>query len=394
MPSDGKMVSKRLKAIRFIDRGNKFFIFGVLKTMKKLYLLTVLLGAILGLRAQGPCQLKLEEVYLDTAASDCNHLFFKYKVSGGTVSNYYWNYGDGNSCTCLHPKHTYTQNGTFQLCGRIEDANGCKDSMCINVTVNCSDPCDLSEIGIYSADTLSYSCNEYEFNTIVSKNTKVLNWDFGDGNTSADAFTTHRYASNGTYNVKLIIKDSIDCADTANWQVLVDCKDMPCDIRITSIDTSSVHDCHTKRFSIATNHPTKLIWWEFGDGQSGLGNVTETHYYKDSGLYRVCIYAYDSSNCVDTSCFNILVNCKGSNSSIHSSSIQQWIKASVFSQSIEIDIPTTGSFELLDMNGKLVLSAQLKEGSHQIATVHIERGVYTISIYTKDGNERKMLIKL
>ena len=362
--------------------------------MKKLYLLTILLGAIIGLRAQGPCQLKLEEVYLDTAASDCNHMFFKYKVSGGTVSNYYWNYGDGNSCTCLHPKHTYTQNGTFQLCGRIEDANGCKDSMCISVTVNCSDPCDLSEIGIYSADTLSYSCNEYEFNSIVSSNTKSLNWDFGDGNTSTDKYTLHQYAMNGTYNVRLIIKDSIDCADTANWQVLVDCKDMPCDMRILTLDSSTGINCHTKRFSITTSKPSKSIWWQYGDGNSGFGNATEVHYYADSGAYDVSVFAYDSFNCADTAFIRTIVSCPGSNSAISSLKQKQWLESAFITENIVVNLPQEGVFKLTDINGRQVMEGALQTGKNQIQSEGIGKGVYTIQIEVDERKEHCILIKL
>ena len=80
-----------------------------------------------------------------------------------------------------------------------------------------------------------------------------------------------------------------------------------------------------------------------------------------------------------------MVNCKGSNSSIHSSSIQQWIKASVFSQAIEIDLPTAGSFELLDMNGKLALAPtnySLENGEHSLTldTENVANGLYIIEL--------------
>lgn len=368
-------------------------IFVVLNTMRKIYSLLFFINLLSGLSAQGPCQLKLEEVYLDTAASDCNHLFFKYKVSGGTVSNYYWNYGDGNSCTCLHPKHTYTQNGTFQLCGRIEDANGCKDSMCISVTVNCANPCDLSEIGIYSADTLSYSCNEYEFNSIVSKNTKVLNWDFGDGNSSGDAFTTHKYSKNGSYNVRLIIKDSIDCADTADWLVQVNCKDVPCDMRILTIDTSTGPDCHNKRFSITTSKPAKSIWWQYGDGNSGFGNATEIHYYADSGNYEVCVYAYDSFNCVDTACFNLLVNCPGKNSDIDQIESYKWVYSSIFNETITFESTVEASYQLIDINGRVLKKGLVTLGKNLISTDEFVKGVYTLVIENQVHTERGRLMK-
>lgn len=47
-------------------------------------------------------------------------------------------------------------------------------------------------------------------------------WDFGDGNTSTQVNPAHLYSSIGTYNVQLIIADSIGCSDSTIRVVQVD----------------------------------------------------------------------------------------------------------------------------------------------------------------------------
>src|SRR5690606_23661987 len=145
----------------------------------------VLFFSTLGnLFAQNPCDLQITEIKLDSNQSTCNYKVIEYTLSGGQAASYYWEYGDGENCTCLHPKHFYTQNGNFDVCAVITDTSGCKDTLCQSVEVNCSNPCDLSEIGIHSVDTLSFTCSEVEFITITSSNARYIKWDFGDGDSS------------------------------------------------------------------------------------------------------------------------------------------------------------------------------------------------------------------
>jgi hypothetical protein len=267
---------------------------------------------IIAFSASSQCTLKLDSVWLDSVGSSCNHLFFKYKYSGGTPHSYWWDYGDGNACSCIKPKNVYNHNGTFLVHGKITDINGCSDSFDIMVNVSCSNPCDLSEIGINSFDSLSYSCDEYEFNTITSANAKKIKWDFGDGDTSSSKFIVHTYKNNGTYHVKLDIQDSIGCADTAELTVIVDCPPVksPCNFVITKIDTLTGQDCKTKLFTLSSNVEAVTIEWRYGDGHTNYTNGSQSsRSYADTGVYQLCAIALDSVGCRDTMCQWVNVYC-------------------------------------------------------------------------------------
>lgn len=349
--------------------------------MKGFYALLCLILSTFSLQAQTPCQLSLDDIYLDTAASDCNHLFFKYKISGGTATSFLWNYGDGNSCTCLHPKNAYNRNGNFDVCGRIQDANGCADSLCKSFTVYCSDPCHLSELGIFSMDSSSFTCSEFEFITITSSNTKKVHWDFGDGDTAGSKYEVHDFKANGVYNVRLIINDSINCADTANLQVTVDCPPSHfCDFKLL-LDTLP-DSGKTKHFRIKTNKPYVKLWWDYGDTKGEYGDsVTEHTYYNVIPTsYTVCVHGYDSSGCEDTVCVTVYVHGDDTSHSMLNSIRAHNLYSGLITGSDQLSIKLLKPcrFSMIDASAKLVLSGTLEEGQQTVDIRMLSSGIYTL----------------
>ena len=111
-------------------------------------------------------------------------------------------------------------------------------------------------------------------------------WDFGDGDTSNVANPNHIYPSPGTYQVELtvydnycmkrVLKDSVTiCPDTTAIGYLASSLGKV----VTFIDTS-----------ISAGY---LFSWDFGDGQTGQGQVIN-HSYVNSGMYWVCLDITDS----------------------------------------------------------------------------------------------------
>lgn len=66
----------------------------------------------------------------------------------------------------------------------------------------------------YSVDT----CSSSQLTNSVIAN---WDWDFGDGNTSTQTNPLHLYSSTGTYNVQLMITDSIGCQDSLTLPITV-----------------------------------------------------------------------------------------------------------------------------------------------------------------------------
>lgn len=363
--------------------------------MKKIYLILLFTFICSIAKAQSPCLVSLDSVYLDTAQSTCNQLYFKYNVTGGTISSYGWTYGDGNACACIKPKNFYTKNGTYEVCGIIKDVNACPDTLCASFNVNCSNPCDLSGIGIFSADTLSYSCNEIEFNSIISDNAKKIRWDFGDGDSSDQTYVIHTFNQNGQYNVRLIIQDSIACADTADFTIQIDCSiTTPCDFRLTSIDTASGVGCKTKLFQLKSNVNPKLIRWEFGDGQFVLNTKSTQITYQDTGLYEVCVYASDSMDCKDTICQWVLVKCPKPSTSVYGlTTNSNYLYPNPFTDVLIIQMLDIAECIIYDVNMKIIKTVKLEQGNNELNLSDLKSGVYFFKLQTDTNSSVYSLIK-
>jgi len=356
-----------------------------------LFLLLILSGQAF---AQPPCQLSLDSIQLDMSNSTCNYLQFKYKVSGGTPTAYSWTYGDGNGCSCIKPKHFYTANGSYQVCGRIQDANGCADSLCATFIVNCSDPCDLSEIGIFSLDTLSYSCNEMEFITITSTNARKIRWDFGDGDTSDSKYVVHTYTSKGQYKVRLIVQDSIACADTADLTVDITCSlTEPCSMQIQSVDTAGGANCKTKRFTLFTTKPYQFVYWNYGDGSLDTGMRIRTKVYADTGVFNLCVIAEDSFQCRDTLCRPIRVSCPNTASLSETDFANNRIYPSPFSRELNLVLALPGTIQLFDTGMKMLMSKDSEAGLSTLDLSFLRAGIYLLCIENAQGRYVYQIVK-
>ncbi|MBE1159394.1 PKD domain-containing protein [Dyella acidiphila] len=56
--------------------------------------------------------------------------------TGGTISSYAWNFGDGSSSTTASPSHTYTAAGTYTVSLQVTDNTGASNSTSQSVTVS------------------------------------------------------------------------------------------------------------------------------------------------------------------------------------------------------------------------------------------------------------------
>jgi PKD repeat protein len=124
---------------------------------------------------------------------------YAFTNGSGVSSTSIWDYGDGSPLdTAFNPTHTYASPGNYTVCSTIY-APCDTDTVCNTVII-----CPAPALADYTYST-TYPTVAF---TDASTNAVSYSWDFGDGNTSAQASPSHTYAGLGLYNVCLSVTDS------------------------------------------------------------------------------------------------------------------------------------------------------------------------------------------
>ncbi|MDZ7777706.1 MAG: PKD domain-containing protein [Bacteroidales bacterium] len=93
-------------------------------------------------------------------------------------------------------------------------------------------------------------------------------WDFGDGNTSAEQNPTHTYVSEGTYDVELTVsnEEGSDSESKTNYITVNAAGSVP--VAAFTANQTSIEEGGIIEFTDqSTNNPTSWSW-DFGDGST------------------------------------------------------------------------------------------------------------------------------
>ena len=116
----------------------------------------------------------------------------------GSENTFTWDFGDGSSSSEPNPTHTFTSGGEYPVSLEIS-GYGVKRQVTKTITVY--EPAQ-AKFDPPAASGIPY---ELCFANHSTGSYTTLQWDFGDGTTSAEANPSHRYQQPGTYQVTLTV---------------------------------------------------------------------------------------------------------------------------------------------------------------------------------------------
>jgi PKD repeat protein len=221
----------------------------------------------------------------------------------GFISEWNWDFGDGNTQTILHPAnpdtdHTYANAGTYT----------------VKLTIKSSDSCTAERIEtlvINPAPTANFDFENpcqgtpVQFNDLTQTagtgNMNGWSWNFGDGatganNTSTLQNPTHTYSASGTYQVSLTVSTANGCTSTIVKDVIITVAPF--------VDFSYDNHCVSTSIQFtpagSVNTADVTTWnWSFGDGiTSALPNPQHT--YNTPGNYNVTLTITNTTGCQNT----------------------------------------------------------------------------------------------
>lgn len=127
----------------------------------------------------------------------------------GDSLKYTWDFGDGTTVQGgSRMKHAYAKGGNYTVTVTVDDSQGGSCSIATDST-----RVKLNTPPVANAGENLTCCEEKSssFNGTSSKDpdgdSLTYHWDFGDGNSSEEAKTSHSYSKSGTYRVTLTVDD-------------------------------------------------------------------------------------------------------------------------------------------------------------------------------------------
>jgi len=216
--------------------------------------------------------------------------------TGGTISTYSWNFGDGSpTVTGTNPTHVYPTAATYSVTLTVTDNTGSTDGVSHNIAANFGTG---NPVAAFTSHCTALSC---AFDASTSTDTggtiASYSWNFGDGTpvvTTASATTTHVYATSNFYAPSLTVTDSTTSVNTISNFVFP--------VPAGSLQAVFTSNCTGLNCSFNAAGSTDAIGtivkysWNWGDGSPVYSTVspTTTHGFVSGGNYVVTLTVTDN----------------------------------------------------------------------------------------------------
>lgn len=223
--------------------------------------------------------------------------------SYGQISDWYWDFGNGDFSTVQAPVYTYKLNGSYRVTLQTYDKlNNCKSAVTNIIQVgqaNCV--ANFVYKPIEGTNTISFADNS-------TGNIAVWYWDFGDGATSGTQNADHNYSKPGYYTVSLTIYNRLTMCKNSYSETIKVGSQTDCKTAFSTFQDPVTQQVYYKDESYGN---PDYWYWEFGDGQ--FSTLQEpSNIFKTEGIYTSCLTTYSrTTGCKSNYCSDIKVGSGG-----------------------------------------------------------------------------------
>jgi gliding motility-associated-like protein len=138
-------------------------------------------------------------------------------VSGSSIGNWQWNFGDAATDTAQNPIHIYANSGNYDVDLIVQSVQGCYDTITKTIFIQGPPTADFSSAPNSVKVDEFFSFTDGSFANITN-----WEWDFGDTlGTSTDQNPVYSYNEAGVYSVCLSVTDLLGCKDSTCNDVIV-----------------------------------------------------------------------------------------------------------------------------------------------------------------------------
>lgn len=233
--------------------------------------------------------------------SACGPITMRFaSYSSEAITQYRWDFGDGNTSTVAEPEHTFSTPGYWQVRLNYTTVNGCTGIAYFN------------SVNIQQKPTAAFGTGQ----TVICGNTPVVFGNQSTGNynsvywsidgvgvgSTSFANLVYRFQDAGKHTVKLVVSNG-QCSDTLERIDYIDVKPP-----FTQI-THASNTCDGTRGEVTFNHSSReglSYTWDFGDGNTTTltnDHASITHTYTQTGMYKIVVTSVNGACTVRDSIF-------------------------------------------------------------------------------------------
>lgn len=217
--------------------------------------------------------------------------------SSGSPVSWTWDFGDGTGAQEPNVEKAWDTEGIYVVSLVVTNAAGAESTQLAEITVV------AEEVLLAPAADFSFDRNTIEAGESVLLTSRttgdvdLLEWDFGDGESSVGPTAEHTYDDAGIYTVTLTASNAAGSSSTSTKITVLSGVDPPT-AAIAPIPKTVVQGQFVALESVSLNEPTRLAW-DFGDGNTGAGTSTK-HAWAEPGTYRIRLTAENSEGSDET----------------------------------------------------------------------------------------------
>ncbi|MEY3084845.1 MAG: hypothetical protein RL037_1025 [Bacteroidota bacterium] len=228
-------------------------------------------------------------------------------LSYGDITEWSWNFGNGNQSILQNPNNTYALPGTYDLYLEVTDENGCSaDTLLLEyITIGgpSGDPNWLQQAGQCSQGALFVVNN--------ALNVDSSYWEMGDGEIVTDSIGFfYNYADPGTYTPGVYLYDNAGCEVFYPLNPITVLDDGLNALFSATPNPAEQGEVVTFDDASTSQQSTVVSWiWQFD--QDVVNSFTDTNQYyifPIAGQYSVTLTVFDALGCQDD--YTLIVNIK------------------------------------------------------------------------------------
>jgi gliding motility-associated-like protein len=216
----------------------------------------------------------------------------------GVITNWNWDFGDGNNSPLQNPTHLYSTHGSYSVRLIVTNSTGCQDTVVKTLTIF------QNPTANFTVDSVCLGVTSIFTNASTIGSSPIVSnlWDFDLTNpnttTASTTNTTFDYLAAGSNQVRLTVTDQNGCSSSTDRTAFV--------FAIPTANYSFSNTCigQTVNFTNQSTNgssPIVINTWFFSAAPNVVNTQNTSRVFGSLGTFPVLLVVQDSKGCIDSS---------------------------------------------------------------------------------------------